>query len=118
MAVVPAGNAQSSFSFSHIANGPPQWQTGLALLNAGTTPANVEVRALNPGGALIGNVSVTLDPGKKITSVIDQLIPATLGVNGGFILVRSTNNVPLHGLELFYTQDLRVLCNVAPGKLP
>lgn len=46
LAVVAAGTPQSHLFFSHIADGPPQWQTGLALLNGSGTPANVEVYAV------------------------------------------------------------------------
>ncbi|MNC98391.1 hypothetical protein D3C83_163310 [compost metagenome] len=49
--------------------------------------------------------------------MIHELIPETRGVNGGFIYVRTTNNVPIHGIELFYTEDLKVLSNVAAARL-
>ncbi|HYR91333.1 MAG TPA: hypothetical protein VE422_45170 [Terriglobia bacterium] len=116
-AVVPAGASQTNLFFSHIADGPPQWQTGLALLNVSDTPANVEVYAVDPIGKLIGSARLTLDPGRKIAKVIHELIPETRGVNGGFVFVRTTNNVPLYGMELFYTEDLKVLSNVAAAKL-
>ena len=38
------------------------------------------------------------------------------GINGGFIYIRSANNVPLCGTELFYTEDQKVLANVATGR--
>jgi hypothetical protein len=117
LAVVPAAIAQKNLFFLHIADGPPQWQTGMALLNATATPATVDVYALTPGGSLIGKTSITIDAGQKIAKVIHELIPETRGVNGGFIFVRSSNNVPLFGIELFYTQDLKVMSNVAAGKL-
>jgi hypothetical protein len=115
LAVVPATVSQTDLFFSHIADGPPQWQTGLALLNTTNTPANVEVYAVTPSGSLIGHTTVTIDAGKKIAKVVHELIPETRGVNGGFIYVRST--VQLYGIELFYTEDLKVLSNVAAGKL-
>jgi hypothetical protein len=123
IAVVPAASAQTKLFFSHIANGPPQWQTGIALLNASNTPAAVEVYAIDPSGALLGgalNVTTarfTLDPGKKVAKVIDELVPQTRGVNGGFVYIRSVENTPLYGIELFYTLDLKVLSNVPAGKL-
>lgn len=91
LAVVPAGTSRTSLFFMHIADGPPQWQTGLALLNSGTAAANVEVYAVNPTGSLIGSAGLTLDPGKKIANVIHELIPQALGVNDGFVYVRTTN---------------------------
>jgi hypothetical protein len=117
LAAVPAGAARSTLFFSHIANGEPQWQTGLALLNAGSTAADVEIFAMTPSGSLIGRAAFVLEPGRKMANAIHELIPQTSGVNGGFIVVRTTNNAPLNGIELFYTQDLKVLSNVAAGKL-
>jgi hypothetical protein len=75
------------------------------------------VYAMTPDGSLIGKTSITIDAGQKIAKVIHELIPEARGVNGGFIFVRSSNNVPLFGIELFYTQDLKAMSNVAAGKL-
>ena len=85
--------------------------------NASGATAAANVYAVSPAGSLIGQTSITIEPGKKIAKVIHELIPQTRGVNGGFIYVHVTNNVPLHGIELFYTEDLRVLSNVSAGKL-
>jgi hypothetical protein len=121
MAAVPAGRAESKIFFSHIANGVPEWQTGIALLNASSDTATVEVYAMNPSGGLLGGAAnvasarFTLEPGTKVAKVIDQLIPQTQGVNGGFVFVSS--DVPIVGVELFYTQDLKVLSNVAAARL-
>jgi hypothetical protein len=123
IAVVPAASAHTRLFFSHIANGPPQWGTGIALLNASNTPAVVEVYAINPSGVLLGGplngstARFTLDPGKKTARTIDELVPQTQGVNGGFVFVTSVDNVALHAIELFYTRDLKVLSNVPAGKL-
>jgi hypothetical protein len=121
LAIVPAGSAESRMFLSHIANGAPNWQTGIALLNVNGTAAHVEVYAVNPSGSLIGGASTdatasfTLEPGKKIAKVVHEVIPGTQGVNGGFVFV--TSDTPVFGLELFYTRDLKVLSNVAAGRL-
>jgi hypothetical protein len=117
LTVVPAGSAQTQFFFSHIANGPPQWQTGLALLNSGSAASDIEVYAMDGSGALLGISRFTLDSGVKIAKAIHELIPETRGVNGGLVFVRSTNNSPIAGIELFYTEDLKVLSNVAAARL-
>jgi hypothetical protein len=118
LAVVPAAIAQTHLFFSHIANGPPQWQTGIALLNTGSVPASVEVYAMNSSGSLIGKAGpFTLEPGRKIANAIHELIAQADNINGGFIYVKTLNSVPLLGIELFYTEDLKVLSNVAAGKL-
>ena len=56
-AVVPDGTPQTKLFFSHIANGPPQWQTGLALLNATANTAAIEIFAVNPNGSPVGSTS-------------------------------------------------------------
>jgi len=117
LAAVPAGLPMTDLFSLHIADGPPQWQTGLALLNASAVTAIANVYAISTTGSLIGQTSLTIEPGKKIANVIHELIPQTRGVNGGFIYVHVTNNVPLQGVELFYTEDLHVLSNVSAGKL-
>jgi hypothetical protein len=121
LAVAPAGKAESKIFLSHIANGSPAWQTGIALLNASGSTANVEIYAMTPAGGLIGGAAnvatarITLEPGKKLAKIIDELIPQTRGVNGGFVFV--TSDVPVFGLELFYTRDLNVLSNVSAARL-
>jgi hypothetical protein len=121
LAVVPTGRAESKIFFSHIANGPPQWQTGIALLNTGNNTANVEVYAMNASGGLIGGAAnvptakFTLAPGTKVAKAIDEFIPQTQGVNGGFVFVSS--DAAIVGVELFYTRDLKVLSNVASARL-
>ena len=117
VAAVPAGAAQSKLFFSHIADGPPQWQTGIAILNAGATAAPIDLFAVTPSGTLIGTAHLNLDPGQKLANVIHEWIPETRGVNGGFVYMRTTNNVPVYGVELFYTQDLKIVSSVAAANL-
>src|SRR5262245_15130683 len=117
LAAVPGSFPQTNLFLMHIANGSPQWQTGMALSNPGSTPANIEISALNPSGSLIGRAFLFLGPGQKIANVLHELIPQARGINGGFVYIRSTNGVPLCGMELFYTEDQRVLSNIAAGRL-
>jgi subtilisin family serine protease len=119
-AVVPGqGIAQSNLIFSHVAMGPG-WGTGLALLNATSTPANVEVYIMRKDGSLVGGAanvptaSFILPAGTKTAKLLEELVPAA-NANDGFVYVRTTNNVPLYGLELFFTRDVQVIANVAAG---
>lgn len=119
-AVVPSqGIAQSTLLFSHVANGPG-WGTGLALLNSSAVDAEVRVYIMNPDGSLIGGAdnvptaAFTLPAGAKTARLLTELVP-TANSNGGFVFVRTTNNVPLFGLELFFTSDARVIANVSAG---
>lgn len=117
VAVVPAqSQPQRQQLFAHIADLQP-WLTGLALLNTNTIEATVEVFALNPNGSLIGNAIFLLSPGAKISRLLSEWIPQTQTrvSDGGFVFVRS--DVPLYGIELFFTRDLRVLSNVAAARI-
>jgi hypothetical protein len=113
---------RTNLLFLQVADLPP-WSTGIALLNTTNTAANVEVYALYPDGSLIGgpstsaNASFTLNPGQKIAKLLDpELMSAP--VNGGFVWVRTTNNVPLYGLELFFAQNNSFMANVGAGTTP
>jgi hypothetical protein len=117
VAAVPAGAAQSKLFFAHIADGEPQWQTGLAIVNADAAATEIDMYAVAPGGGLIGFTHLSLDPGRRVAKVIHEFIPETQGVNGGFVFIRTTNNVPVYGIELFYTQDLKIVSSVAAAKL-
>jgi len=124
VAVVPVQSTpRSSMVFAHVA-GEPVWYTGLALLNTGSTAANVEVYAMTASGGLTGGAanvptaSFKLDGGHKIARLLSELVPATLPQNGGFVFVRVTNGVPLYGMELFGSLSGRIITNVAAGGIP
>ena len=57
-----------------------------------------------------------LGAGKKTAPLINALVPASK-FDDGFVYVRTTNNVPLYGMELFFTPDVKVLANVAAGSI-
>jgi hypothetical protein len=121
-AAVPAqSTAQSSMIFSHVATGP-SWATGLALLNATSTDANVEVYVMRKTGALVGgaaNVATaafTIPAGTKRAYLLTELVPASTA-DDGFVFVRSTNGVPLYGFELFFSRDVKIISNVPSGAL-
>jgi hypothetical protein len=117
LAIVTASPPENNLFLMHIAEGEPQWQTGLALLNSSESQSSAEVYALSPSGSLIGRTTLFLNPGTNMASVIHELIPQTRGLNGGFVYVRTLNGVPLSGVALFYTEDQKVMSNVAAGKL-
>ena len=109
----------SQIMFGHIADRDPWW-TGIALLNPTESAADVEVFAYDSAGRLIGGPSDSptarfqLPPRTKLAKLIGEFVPAmnTRTQDGGFIFVRSTNGVPLVGLELFFSRNLSILANV------
>jgi len=124
LAVVPVQSTpESSMLFAHIA-GQPVWYTGVALLNSGAVDANVEFYAMTPTGTLIGGAanvataSMTLKAGHKMARLLGQIVPETSAQNGGFVFVRTTNGVPLYGMELFGSLDGKIIANVAASGLP
>jgi hypothetical protein len=117
VAAVPAQiAAQQSLLFCHIADLAP-FYTGLALLNTNSTAATVNVFAMNRDGSLIGKTSLYLAPSTKTAQLLKDWIPQTQArlSDGGFVFVQS--DVPLFGLELFFTRNLRVLANVSAARI-
>jgi hypothetical protein len=106
---------KSTMLFAHIA-GLPVWYSGIALLNASTTAANIEVSAMTPTNALIGTRTFTLAGGHKDAKLLSELIPQASSQNGGFVVVRS--NVPVFGMELFGSTNGAILANVSGGAAP
>jgi hypothetical protein len=123
LAIVPAQqSALTEMVFAHIAQ-QTGWLTGVALLNTSATTADVEIYAMNPDGTLIGGAqdspaaAFTLAPGTKIAKLLNDPWIPNAQTNGGFVFVRTTNSVPLFGIELFFLSNLALLSNVAPGAL-
>jgi hypothetical protein len=124
--IVPADTstaASSPLIFSHIADLNPWW-TGIALLNSASVAANVEIFAFDPAGTIIDGPGTsplarfTLAAGNNRAFLLGEVLPRTQTrtSDGGYVVVRSTNGVPLSGLELFFLRNGRVFANV-PGSL-
>lgn len=117
--------AQTTLLFGQLAELAP-WYTGLALLNPSTTDATVEVYAMSTDGSLIGDPQdfsighFTLPAKTRTARLISQFIPATdtRSTDGGFVFVRTTNNVPLFGMVLFSLRSGAAMANVAAEGLP
>jgi hypothetical protein len=117
VAAVPAQHdADTGLLFAHIADLAP-WLTGLALMNASAVPATAEVFALTPAGSLIGTTTLTIPPASNASRLLRDLLPQTQTrtSDGGFVFVRS--DVPIFGIELFFSRNLQVLANVGAGRL-
>lgn len=114
--VPPQPTADTTLLFAHIADLPP-WFTGIALLNTNSVAANVRIYALTPAGALIGSTTTSLPPSTNTARLLRDLIPQTQTrtTDGGYVFVQS--DVPILGIELFFSRNLQVLANVAGSRL-
>ncbi len=98
--------------FSHVAN-TAGYFTGLALLNPDpiqTASVTLDVYPATGGTPVSGTIQ--LGPGRRISRLLDQLVPATAGQGGGYIMLRST--IPLVGMELLGDTGMRFLSAVPP----
>ncbi len=100
--------------FSHVANGQSYF-TGLALLNPTLISSYVTIDVYSPQGARVGGLAspLQLDPGKRISKVLTELVPGTAGQMGGFVVVRSTQ--PLIAQEVFGDTGMMFLSAVPPA---
>lgn len=91
--------------FSQVANGMGLW-TGLAFHNPGTEKAVIAIEVYSAEGVKTGELGdvLQLGPGERIARLLDELIPATQGQIGGYIVVRSSQ--PLIAQQLFFNADL------------
>ncbi|MBI3940889.1 MAG: IPT/TIG domain-containing protein [Acidobacteria bacterium] len=105
----------TSAIFSHQANGGG-FYTGLAILNASSLAATVEVISVTPAGQVLGAVKRVLGPLERISTLVSQLIPQAEGQGGGMIVVRSDQ--PVFTSELFGTSNSSSLANVPSQEAP
>jgi len=115
--VPPQQEPQSNLLFTHIADLPP-FLTGMAILNANSVAANVEVFAITPNGSLIGSTSFSLGPNNNSAKLLRELVQGTQpprSTDGGYIFIRSSQ--PVYAIELFFSRDNRFIANVPIGKV-
>ena len=108
------GRASRQAIFSHVANGQG-WFTGLALFNPTLITSNVTIEVYSPEGVRTGvtTAPVALGPGKRISKVLTELIPGTLGQMGGYIVLSSTQ--PMIAQEVFGDSAATLLSAVPPA---
>ena len=78
---------------------------GLALTNRGAAAANVEIRALDPDGYVLGGSSITVGANTKWSGLVSEVLTEESLEPGGMLALRSTS--PIHGL--FFTGAARGL---------
>lgn len=89
--------------FSHVANNSTIY-TGLAFYNPGTETAEITLEVFARNGSLVGTQELQLEQGKRLSRLLPELVPASSGYLGGYVVVRSSQ--PIIGQQLFgdYTQ--------------
>ena len=113
--VTSSAQGQKRAVFSHIATSGGFF-TGVAVLNSGQLATNVTILAIQPTGGVLGSFNTVLKPGERISKLIDQIIPAAAGQNGGIIWVKS--DLPVHLTSLFGDTLSTVLANIPPQPAP
>ena len=103
--------------FGHEANSVAedlrdQTFTGIALFNPNLVDAMVELIVIGSDGLPTGQVEFILKAGERLSRVLPQLVPESVGQVGGYVLVQSS--VPLIGQELFGNNQLDYLSAVPP----
>ena len=63
-------------------------------------------------GERIGETTLDLGAGDRISQILSVLVPDTVGKAGGYILLKSTQ--PLIGQQFFGTPQLSLLSSVPP----
>ncbi len=106
---------KTSAVFSHLGT-IPGFFTGIAALNPASLAADIRIVAASPQGQILGSFYDVLEPGRRISRLVTDMIPGAENQSGGFVFVRS--NVPLFLTSLFGTSDGRVLANVPPQDIP
>lgn len=90
--------------FTHIARDTAQFWTGIALVNIDSAAAGMLVRGFGPGGQLIGEKSLTLQPEEKIVELAEQFLVG-IGSPANVDWVEIETDSGIVGYELFGTHD-------------
>ncbi|MEE8348855.1 MAG: leucine-rich repeat domain-containing protein [Acidobacteriota bacterium] len=112
-AVTAASQGQKRAIFSHIGTSQGFFN-GVAVLNAAALATDVRILALNPSGEVLGSFDTFLQPGQRMSKLIDELIPGAANQDGGLIWIKSQR--PVYLTSLFGTSQ--VLANVPPQPAP
>ena len=106
------GRGETSFVFSQVAQAQG-FYTGVAFLAPGGAELQIEV--FRQDGTVAGRHSAVLDPGERLVSILEHLIPGTAQQVGGYVKVSCSN--PVIAFELFGAQDGEFLSAVPPQRL-
>ena len=110
MSAVPLQSPRSSrLVYPHVTEGFG-FSTGLAVLNSGDEDAQVSIELRTPDGQLVATLGpLTIQAGHRLVGLIGDLFP---GVELSAGTVKVLSDQPLTSLELYYSNDFRVLSAV------
>jgi hypothetical protein len=111
----------TKFGFAHYAQGnfgapSKPLYTGLAMLNPNRAFVNLLIEAFTPGNVLVGSANVVLEPNKRLSRTIPELVPAVNQQNGGTI--RISSDFPILVFEVFGSGLSEFLAAVPAISLP
>jgi hypothetical protein len=100
--------------FSQVADSDVFW-TGLALYNPGSSDSEVNIEVYSATGVRTAATTgpIVLGRGKRFSKLLPQLLPATAGQVGGYIVIRSTR--PIVAQQLFGDNSFNFLSAVPPS---
>ncbi len=112
-AIASVKEASKAAVFSHMATASGFF-TGVALLNPTTLRANTRIVAMTPEGEILGSYDTVLQPGERVSKLINELIGETANRSNGFVWIHS--DLPLYSSSLFGAA--KVLANVPAQEAP
>ncbi len=89
--------------FGHVANGLGLF-TGLALFNPGSAEAHVTVEVHAADGTKVGTANVTLASGHRLARTLPELVPASDGLVGGYVVLKSEQ--PIVAQQMFGSETM------------
>ena len=115
MSAVPLQPVRDSkLVYSHVAQGLG-YSTGLAVVNSEDQAAEVTIELRESDSSLVGTLGPeVLQPGQRLIGLLPELFPDVGEVVGGTIKIISDR--PVTSLEMFYTNDLKILSVVPSAK--
>jgi len=112
----------TEFLLGHLANGTlggTAFFTGLAILNPGQAPQEVELAAYDQSGLPLAATTATVQGGARDVFLIDQKLPGLISIFGGYLRIsnRTSNPTPVLVFALFGDRPLNFLSAVTAQPL-
>jgi len=91
IAAIPSCELGENLVLPHFVSNA-SWWTGVAIVNPGTHLSNVTLKAYQADGTLIQEDSFAVDTGRKLLSMVEDLLPLTNGRDGWILVETSVGN--------------------------